>query len=149
IDDRSVGLEPAIGDTKHEPGAHHALDVDAVDDLLDVGEDRRRDLDLAEPERPPLAGRAQPTKEETEHLPQGIEAEAAGHDRIALKVAGKEPKVWFKVEHCPYQALAVFAAFFRDFGDAVEHEHGRQRKLRALVEELTAATGQQVFIVEA
>src|SRR5262249_47131685 len=79
-------------------------------------------------------------------LHQGTEPEAAGHYRIALEVAGEEPKVRVEVEHRPYQALAVFAALLRDFGDAVEHEHGRQRQLRAVVEEFTAAAGRQVLV---
>src|SRR5262249_58620912 len=82
-------------------------------------------------------------------LHQGTEPEAAGHYRISLEVAGEEPKVRFEVELRPYQALAVFAALLRDFRDAVEHEHGRQRQLRAVVEEFTAAAGQQVLVVEA
>src|SRR2546430_17422677 len=37
IDQLAVCLEPAVRDAEHELGAHHALDVDAVDDFLDVG----------------------------------------------------------------------------------------------------------------
>ena len=79
--------------------AHHALDVDAVDDLLDGRKDLAGEFQLAEPERAALAGRAEPAQEEAEQLPQRIEAEAAGHDRIALEVAGKEPEVRLEFEH--------------------------------------------------
>ena len=34
IDHGTIGGEPAVGDAEHELGAHHALDVDAVYDLL-------------------------------------------------------------------------------------------------------------------
>ena len=37
------------------------------------------------------AGFAQPTEKETRHLPQRIEAQAARHDRVALKMAAKKP----------------------------------------------------------
>ena len=58
-------------------------------------------------------------------------------------MAGKEPQVRLELEHGANQALAVFAAGFRDLGDAIEHEHGRQRELRiAGAEQLAARAGQ-------
>src|SRR5436190_2062935 len=48
-----------------------------------------------------------------------------------------------ELEHGADQALAVFAAGFRDLGDAVEHEHGRQRQLGvARAEEFAPRAGQ-------
>src|ERR1700719_3875230 len=132
IDHRTVRREPAVGDAEHELGAHHALDVDAVDDVLHGRQDLAGEFQLPHAERAALAGRAQ----------------AARHHRVALEVAGEEPEVGFEIQHRAHQALAVFAASFRDFGNAVEHQHGRQRQLRALVEELTPAAGQEVLIVE-
>src|SRR5208282_208742 len=99
-------------------------------------------------ERAALAGRAEPTEEETEQLPQRIEPEAAGHHRIALEVAGEEPQVGLEIEHRANQAFAVLAADCRDFGDAVEHQHRRQRQLRTFGEKLAPPAGQQVLIVE-
>src|SRR5262245_1791777 len=66
VDDRAIGREPAVRNPEHELRAHHALDVDAVDDLLDVGEHLAGELQLAEPERAALAGRAEPAEEEAE-----------------------------------------------------------------------------------
>src|SRR5262249_60834664 len=63
IDDRPVGREPAVGDAEHELSAHDPLDVDAVDHLLDRGQDLAGEFQLAEPERASLAGRAEPTQE--------------------------------------------------------------------------------------
>ncbi len=74
-------------------GPHHALDVDAVLDELDVVGDLAGELDLAAAERAALAGRAAPAEEEAGHLPERVEAEAAGHHRIALEVALEEPEV--------------------------------------------------------
>src|SRR5262245_35598542 len=114
VDDRSVGLEPAVGDAQHELGAHHALDVDAIDDLFDIGQDLARQLDLAGTERTAVSGRAAPSQKEPKHLPERIEAEAARHDRIALEMAGEKPQVRLEVEHCTHQALAVLATRLRD-----------------------------------
>src|SRR6516165_188498 len=48
-----------------------------------------------------------------------------------------------EVEHAADQAFAVFAAGFRDLGDAVEHEHRRQRQLGvAGAEQLAPRAGQ-------
>src|SRR5215467_7885436 len=54
IDDRPVGREPAVGDAEHELAAHDPLDVDAVDHLLDRGQDLAGEFQLAEPERASL-----------------------------------------------------------------------------------------------
>jgi hypothetical protein len=76
-------------------------------------------------------------------LPQRIEAEAAGHDRIALEMAGKEPEIGLELEHSADQAFAVFAPGFGDLRDAIEHQHGRKRQLGiAGTEQLAPRTGQ-------
>ena len=65
-------------------------------------------------------------------------------------MAGEEPEVGLQVEHGPDQALAVFPALFGDLGDSVEHQHRRQRKLGiARPEQLAAAAGEQILVVEA
>src|ERR1041384_1629841 len=73
IDDLAVRLEPAVRDPEHELGAHHALDVDPVNQLLDRRQPLSGKLDLARADRaaPPLGTR--PAKKETDHLPQRIE----------------------------------------------------------------------------
>ena len=130
--------------------AHHPLDVDAVDDLLDGRQHLAGEFQLAEPERPSPARRAEPAEEEAEQLPQRIEAQAARHDRIAFEMAGEEPEVGLEIEHGAHQAFAVFAAGLGDLGDAVEHQHGRQRQLGiAGAEQFAAAAGQQVLVAEA
>ena len=45
--------------------------------------------------------------------------------------------------------FAVFAAGLGDLGNAVEHQHRRQRQLRPLAEQLAAAAGQEILVVEA
>jgi hypothetical protein len=73
------------------------------------------------------------------------EAEATRHHRIALEMTGEEPEVRLHVELGPDQALAVLSALLGDLGDAVEHQHGRQRQLRALAEQFATATGKQIL----
>src|SRR4029077_98021 len=142
IDDRPVGREPAVGDAQHELAAHDPLDVDAVDHLLDRGQDLAGEFQLAEPERTSPARRAEPTQEEAQQLPQHIEAQAAGTARIAFEMAGKEPQVRLEIEHSTNQAFPVLAAGFCDLGDAIEHEHGGQRQLGiAGAEQLAACAG--------
>src|SRR5580704_12043456 len=148
INDRAVRREPAVGNAEHQLRAHHALDVDAVDDVLHRRQHLPGKLDLTHTERAALAGRAEPAEEEAEQLPQRIKTEAAGHDRIAFEVAREEPHVGLKLEHRADQALAVFAAHLRDFGNPLEHEHGRQRQLRALDKKLAPPAGEQVLVFE-
>src|SRR5215467_12935275 len=62
VDDRSVRRQPAVGDAEYELAAHDALDVDAVDDVLDGRKHLAGEFQLAEPERAALAGRAEPAQ---------------------------------------------------------------------------------------
>src|SRR6202008_4124033 len=106
---------------KHELRAHHALDVDAVHDVLHRRQNLARELDLAHAERAALAGAADPTEEEAEQLPQRVEPQAARHHRVALEMAREKPEVRLEIEHRAHQAFAVLAANFGNLGDAVEH----------------------------
>ena len=95
--------------------------------------------------RPRPGAPSQPRKK-PEHLPERVEAEAAGHHRIALEVAGEEPEVGLDVELGADLALAVLAAVLADLGDAVEHQHRRQRQLGvARAEQLAPAAGEQAL----
>src|SRR5712692_8431891 len=108
IDDRTVRRQPTVGDAEHQLAAHDPLDVDAVDHVLDGGKNLAGEFQLPEPERASLAGGAEPTQEEAEQLPERIETQAAGHDRIALEMAGEEPQVRPEIEYGANQAFAIF-----------------------------------------
>jgi hypothetical protein len=61
----------------------------------------------------------------------------------------KEPALRIDVELGDHHAFAVVAALGRGLGDAVEHQHRRQRQLRvARAVQATFARGDQVFIAE-
>ena len=111
------------------------------------------ELDLADAERPAAAGGAKPAQEETRHLPQGIEAEAARHHRIALEVAFEEPIEPVVAGHLELGgdlALAVQAAGLGNERDAVEHQHWRQRQLGvAGAEKLAASARKKILEFEA
>src|SRR5690606_14010153 len=97
--------------------------------------------------RPAATRRAAPAKEDAEHLPQGVEAEAARHHRIALEMALEEPEVGIEVELRPDQALAVAATGVTDMGDAVEHQDWRGRQLRPGGPEQLAFSRSDVIVV--
>src|ERR1043166_5098 len=60
VDNGAIRREPAVGDAEHEFRAHHALDLDAVDDLAHGGQDLARQLQFAKAERSALPRRAEP-----------------------------------------------------------------------------------------
>src|SRR5690606_7998250 len=100
---------------------------------------------LADAEGTAAAWQAEAAQEEADQLPESVEAQAAGHHRIALEVAGEEPEVGLDVELRDDLALLEGAALFADMRDAIEHQHRRQRKLCvAWAEQLALATGDQV-----
>ena len=107
-------------------------------------------LHLAHPQRTAPARRAEPAEKEARQLPQRIETQAAGHDRVALEMAGPEPiqrRIAGNLELGHDLALAVRAAGLGDAGDALEHEHRRQGQLGvAGAEQLAAAAGQQILV---
>src|SRR5437899_1120248 len=145
IDAGAVGREPAIGDAEHELRAHHPLDFEAIDHVLHGRQHLAGKLEFAEAERAALARRTEPAEEKSQELPQRIEAKATRHYRIALEMAGEEPKIRLHFQRRAHQTLAVFAARFRQLGNAVEHQHRRQWQLWSFGKHLAPAAGQQVF----
>src|SRR6185295_10238298 len=109
-DDLAVRRHPAIRDAKYQLGAHHALDLDAVDDLLHGRQHLAGELQFTEAERPAAPRGTAPAEKKTDHLPQRIQSKASRHDRVALEVTGKKPEVRTNLEDGPHQALAVLAA---------------------------------------
>jgi hypothetical protein len=111
IDDLSIGFHPAI---RHAHGQAAGLEglgeIDGVAQKLAVGADHAGQLDLAHAQRIAAPLPAAPAQVETGQLPQPVKAKTAGHDRVAGKVAGKEPQVRVNVEFGHDMALAVFAA---------------------------------------
>src|SRR5262249_30895433 len=97
------------------------LDIEPVHDLLDAGQNLTGKFQLAESQCPSASRCAEPAKEKTQQLPQGVDAKAAGHYRIAFEMAGKEPEVRFDLQLGADDAFAMGAAGFGDLGDAVEH----------------------------
>src|SRR5262245_11062544 len=82
VDDLPIGHEPSVGDGELELAQDDALQVDHVLDLLDRRQHHAAELDLAHPERAAAARSAEPAQEKAGQLPQRVESEATGHDRI-------------------------------------------------------------------
>src|SRR5690606_18545826 len=139
-----------VGDPQHQPAVDHALDVETILHELRLGQDLARELEAAQAEGTARTGGAAPAEEKAEQLPQGIEPEAAGHDGIFLEMALEEPEVGTDVELGLDEALVVGAAGGRDVGDAVEHQHRRQRQPGvARAEELAVTASDQLVVVVA
>src|SRR5437868_3629800 len=130
IDGLAIGFEKPISNSDIELPQDHALEVDDIFDLADGRQHHAGQFDFSDAEGSPLSGGTEPAQEEAEHLPQGIEAKAARHHRVTRKMAVEEPQVGFDIELGNDFAFAIFAAFFGDVGDAVKHQHWRQRQLR-------------------
>src|SRR3984893_4168727 len=81
IDHRTVRREPAVGDAEHELGAHHAFDVDAVDDVLHGRQHLARKFDLAHAQRAASAGRAEARKFDSPQAEAGAPGGASGASR--------------------------------------------------------------------
>lgn len=64
-------------------------------------------------------------------------------------MAIEEPEVRPNVELGTDETLAVWTAILADFGDAIEHQHRRQRQLRiARPEEFTAPASEDFLVAE-
>ena len=147
IDRIAIDLHGAVGDSQHQLAHHDSFQAQVVAYQLGRGQDHPGEFDLADAERPAPTVSAHPTEEKADQLPQRIQAQTAGHHRVALEVAVEEPEILPDVELGLDLTLAVFAASLRNLGDAVEHQHRRQRQLRiAGAEQIAMATGKQVFV---
>ena len=139
-----------IAGAEGELAANHTPQFNNVFELIHGGQNHAREFDLTHAECAALAGGTKPAEEKTQHLPQGVEPEAAGHDRVALEVAGEEPIIRLNVELGYDAAVAMLTACFLDVGDAVEHEHRRQRKLSVSgAKQFPSSAGEQSLVLEA
>src|ERR1043166_689082 len=123
VDNLAVSGKPPVGNAERELRAHHALDVDVVHNLADVRQHLAEQLQFAYSQRPARPLGTAPDQEEPDHLPERVEAETAGHHRIALEMATEEPEVRIDIQFGAHQALAVRPADCRNLGDAVKHQH--------------------------
>src|SRR5688572_24932434 len=130
INGLAVGLQNTVGNTEIELAQNDPLEIDHIFNPADGGQNHADELHFADAQGAALAGSSHPAQEKAEQLPQSVEPEPTRHYRVALEMAGKEPKIAVHVEFCNDLALAVFAAFIRNMGNAVEHQHRRQRQLR-------------------
>src|SRR5690606_8042247 len=123
-----------------------ALDMDVIGDLLGGRQDLAKEFHFARAEGTAAAGVALPAEIEADQLPHGVQAQAAGHDRIAFEMASEEPEIRVDIQLGDQLALAILAAHFADVNDTIDHQHVRRGQLRITgTEELAAAATKQVF----
>src|SRR3546814_8370480 len=79
VDRPAVDFHDSVGDAHYQLAHDHPLDLDLVGNLLRRLQNLTGELDLADSERPALAEAAEPTQEESNELPHGVEPEAARH----------------------------------------------------------------------
>src|ERR1043166_1996415 len=148
VDSLAISGKPPVGNAERELRAHHALDVDSVHNLADVRQHLAEQLQFAYSQGPAGTLGTAPDQEETDHLPERVEAETAGHYRIALEMAAEEPEVRIDIQLCTHHPLAVVAAGCRYFGDAIEHQHRWQRQFGVRhAKHLATAYRQQLLVV--
>src|SRR5579863_6378614 len=111
IDRLAVGLHHPVADAHHQaPVVDHPFHVDLVGDQLDVVGHLAAELHHAAANRPAAALAADPAEVEADQLPQRIQAQAAGHHRIAEEMAVEEPEAGIDVEFGLDVAQPVLAA---------------------------------------
>src|SRR5258707_1107082 len=93
VDRTAIGVHDAVGNAHHQPSQDHALQMNVISQFAYRGPHHASEFDLAHAQRPTAPRRLHPAQEEADHLPQRIQRQAAPHHRIALEMAGEEPKV--------------------------------------------------------
>src|SRR5690606_11185950 len=142
----AIDADAAIGNSQGQRAVDGALDVQVVSDFLRGGQHLAEEFHFAGAQGAATAAVTLPAEEEADQLPHGIQAKAAGHDRVAFEMAAEEPQIRMNIELGDDLALAVLAADIGDMGNPVDHQHVRRRKLRITwAEHLAAAAAQQVF----
>ena len=130
INQLSIRLNPAIGDTHGQAAGGQGLgEVDMIAQQFAVRADHAGQLHFAHAKRIAAPQPAAPAKVKAGQLPQPVKAKTAGHDRVAGKMASKEPKVGRYVKLGHDMAFAKCAAVFRNLGDPVHHQHRRGGQL--------------------
>ena len=143
----AIGQQAGVTNGHVELAFNHTLDVDFVGDEFDLWPHFAGKFDFARAQGTAPARQLQPSEVEANQLPHGIQPQAAGHDRVALKVAGKKPQIGFDVQFGHNAPQAVSTPIGVDMGDAVKHQHRGQRQAATVGTEQTAfARGNQLFI---
>ena len=77
-----------------------------------------------------------------------IQAEAAGHYRVALKMHFEKPEIRVDVQFGHQAAFAIFAVIGSDVGDTVDHQHFVDGQAHGAGVQLAVAAADQVFFVK-
>ncbi len=116
-----------------------------------MGPDLSEEFYLAASQGPAGPETAAPGDEEAQQLPDPVDTQASGLDRIAEEVTLKEPVV---EGHIALRNDSAAGSLALDLLDPVDHEHGRQRQtsfeaLRRIGHEASVTECQQLFFGKA
>jgi hypothetical protein len=143
----TVCLHDTVGYGEFQPAQYEARNFHLVGHGFYFWRHHAGEFDFAYAQCAALAGFTQPAEKETCELPKRIKTEAAGHDGVAVEMAGEKPEIGFHIKFSRDRAQACGAAVFLNVGDPIKHQHGGQRQLRiARAEQFASTTGEQVFV---
>ena len=117
----AIDADTAVGNAQYQFSGNNTLDIDPIGYFLTGRQNLASELHLTAAQRPATALITLPAQEKAYQLPHGVKTQAAWHDRIARKVAVKEPQVRCDVQFGNNFAFAVGAAFVGDMGNAIQH----------------------------
>lgn len=134
---------------EHDHGqfaANDAFNIELIAYQLGRWQHLSGELDLAGAQRTAFAGIATPSEEETTQLPQGVDAQAARHDRVGLEVAIEEPEIRMNIQLRADLTLAESSPMVVYGCNPVDHEHVVRWQSRVVGSENLALTASnQVF----
>jgi len=81
-------------------------------------------------------------------LPHGVQAQAARHHRVTLKMHFEEPEVRVDVQFGHQAAFAEFTVVCRNVGNAVYHQHFIDGEAHIAREQFAMTTADQVFFLK-
>src|SRR5690554_248943 len=117
----------AIGNAEDQSPGDDALDMNMVSHLLGFRQDLASELDLTAAEGAATSRVAKPAQIEAHQLPHGIQAQAAGHDRVSGKMAIEEPEIGVNIQLGNQFAFVEPAALLLNARDAIKHQHVGRR----------------------
>src|SRR5262249_14804454 len=125
-----VGEHTPVSNAHHQFRANRPFYVDLITYQLLVGRHLAPEGDVADAQGAAAARRAGPAQPETDQLPHGVQAQAAGRHGVVREVAFEEPEIGIDIQFRNDLAALAGAAVHVDPDDAVEHQHGRGGQLR-------------------
>jgi len=138
----AVDFHGSVCNREDEFSFHYAFDVDLIRDQFVLGQNLPGEFQFAYAESATFSSVAIPSEIESGKLPEGIESETTGHDRVTLEMTFEEPEVRFDIEFSDNLPFSISATVAIYFDNAIEHQHIWLGKLWCIeTKNLTATDG--------